>query len=111
MNNRLLKINQFLQKEISDILHKHLVSFRGEVVVTEVKVSPNLREAKVFISVLKKMNKELVLKEIENLKPKIQRDLGDKITFKYTPKLQFQIDDSFEKMEEIEKIFKEIKNE
>jgi len=111
MTDRLEKINQFLQQEISDILEKNLSSLREEIVVSRVKTSADLKSAKVLISFLRKENKEKILSEIENLKNRIQRELRKRISFKYNPKLDFQVDDSFEKIIEIEEIFKNIEKE
>lgn len=84
----------------------------GFVTITGVDVSPDLRLAKVFFSVV---GDESARRETEaGLKssvPFIRQHLGSQLRLKYTPDLQFHYDESVEYGSRIEGLLKEIKRE
>lgn len=101
--------------EIRKILAEFLLSGVFEasaasvVVITDVKVSPNLQHAKVFVnSVLPQVSAEECLKFLEDHKYKMRAHLGVSMRLRYTPDLRFIIDDSEEKAERIEEILRNI---
>ncbi len=80
----------------------------GSVTVTEVKVSQDLRNAKIYVSILG--TKEEAAESLEALKHAagfIRRMLGAVMRIKYTPELQFVYDDTDEKATRIEELLKE----
>ena len=52
MSNRTVRVNELVQREISDILRKHYQSEAVTITISEVRVSPDLRDARVFVSVV-----------------------------------------------------------
>ncbi|HYP16009.1 MAG TPA: ribosome-binding factor A, partial [Opitutus sp.] len=52
MSNRTLRVNELLQRELSDILRKRYQSESVAITITEVRVAPDLRDARVFVSVV-----------------------------------------------------------
>ena len=52
MSNRTLRVNVLLQRELSDILRKFYQSEAVSLTVTEVRVAPDLRDARVFVSIV-----------------------------------------------------------
>ena len=52
MSNRLLRVNQLLQREISSYLHQHYGSETVAITITSAEVTGDLREAKVYYSVI-----------------------------------------------------------
>ena len=52
MSNRTLRVNELLQRELSDILRKQYQSETVAVTITEIRVAPDLRDARVFVSVI-----------------------------------------------------------
>jgi ribosome-binding factor A len=67
------------------------------VSVTAVETTPDLRYAKVFISVLDKSDSAQVLKGLKSASGWLRRELGRALQLRYTPELQFERDDSIDK--------------
>lgn len=111
MSFRILRINQLLKKEISNILEKKLSGNFGIVTVNRVETSPDLKKAAVFISLLEENYTKSLLEELEKIKREIQREINKKVPLKYTPLLEFKIDKSLDNTLKIEEILKKIKEE
>ena len=52
MSNRIVRINELVQREISDILRQRHQAEAVAITVTEVRVSPDLRDGRVFVAIL-----------------------------------------------------------
>ena len=97
---RLLKVGEQVRHVLSDILSrgnvhdetlaKHLVS------VTEVRMSPDLRHATVFVKPLLGKDEEVVLKALRTNTAYLQREVAARVNTKYAAKLKFLADDSFD---------------
>jgi ribosome-binding factor A len=81
-----------------DILTTHSVS------ITEVRMSPDLRHATVFIKPLLGANEEAVLKALRTNTAFFQKEVASRIQMKYAAKLKFLPDDSFDEASHIEKL-------
>lgn len=93
MSNRTVRVNELLQREISDILRKRYQNEAVTVTISEVRVSPDLRDARVFVSIVG--SDELVqekLRWLRNQSVAIREELSRRIVLKYLPKLQYVID-------------------
>ena len=111
--NRLGRVDEELRKEISQVINYELKNpdVTGMVSVTKVKVTPDLKYAKIYVSILNSKN---IKKTMEGLKESagfIRSQVAKTINLRITPELIFEIDDSLEYGEKIEKILKELKNE
>ena len=97
-SNRIGRINEEIQRELSALIpavKDPRVS--GMISVTAVETTPDLRYAKVYISVLDKENGERVLKGLRSASGWLRRELGSALKLRYTPELVFQLDDSIDK--------------
>lgn len=96
MNQRLERINNLIRDEISAMLRKDLHDpLIGFVTITDVEVSPDLRHAKVFFSVLG--DPEQVQNSIKGLlraRKFINSRLAERIELRYIPKLRFILDET-----------------
>jgi ribosome-binding factor A len=72
------------------------------ITVTEVRVSPNLREATVFVMPLGGEQTDVVLGALERAAPFLRGALGREIHLKYLPRLRFRQDSSYEEAERID---------
>jgi ribosome-binding factor A len=86
-----------------DLLAKHMVS------VTEVRMSPDLRHATVFIKPLLGKDEAAVLKALRTNTAYLQREVATKIGLKYAAKLKFLGDDSFDEGSHIDKLLRQPK--
>ncbi|HOI30563.1 MAG TPA: 30S ribosome-binding factor RbfA [Melioribacteraceae bacterium] len=109
MTHRLDKVSSLIKEELSLIfLHKVQDSAAGLVTVTSVKISPDLRHAKVYLSVYAKEKRDDVLEKVNGLKGMIRSELASRVNMRYVPELHFFIDDTLDYVEKIEGLFKQI---
>ena len=95
MSNRTVRVNELLQREISDILRKHYQSEAVAVTITEVRVAPDLRDARVFVSVVgDEEMAEGKLKWLRSKAHEIREEVGHRIVLKYLPKFEYLLDKS-----------------
>ena len=98
-SNRIGRINEEIQRELSDQLRRlkdPRVSQTGMVSVTRVDTTGDLRYARVYISVLDKSQEKDVLKGLKSAAGFLRRELGRTLQLRYTPELQFLPDDSIQ---------------
>jgi ribosome-binding factor A len=95
VSNRTIRVNELIQREISDILRKRYQSEAVAVTITEVRVSPDLRDARVFVSVLGDAeHSEEKLKWLRSKAAEIRGEVGRRIVLKYLPKFDYILDES-----------------
>jgi ribosome-binding factor A len=93
MSNRTVRVNELLQREISDVLRKRYQTEAVAITIAEVRVSPDLRDARVFVSVVG--DDETAEKKLRWLRSKaadIRAEVGRRIVLKYLPKFEYKID-------------------
>ena len=83
-----------------DVLTKHMVS------VTEVRMSPDLRHATVFVKPLLGKDEDVVLKALRTNTAYLQREVAARVKMKYAAKLKFLADESFDEGTHIDKLLR-----
>ena len=78
-----------------------------EITVTEVRMSPDLKSAKIFVMPLGGKNTEEIIEKLKISSFMIRKVLSKKIIMKFLPKLFFVKDDSFDYAEKIENLIKQ----
>ncbi len=108
--NRINRVDEEFKKEISIIIDQDLKNpnITGIISVTKVKVSKDLRSARVYISLLNCKSKKNTLQGLKNSSGFIRSELAKRINLRYTPELIFEVDDSLEYGSRIDTILKEI---
>ena len=109
-SNRMDKINEELKKELSIIIDNNLKNphITGIISVTKVKTSPDLRYARVYISLLNCKNEKETLDGLKSASGFMRSEIARRINLRYTPELRFEVDDSMEYGAKIDNILKEI---
>ena len=111
-SQRQLRVGEELRHLISNALHRETfydaVLESNNITVTEVNVSPDLKNAKVFIMPLGGENKIEVLESLNRLKGYIQKLISSEIQLRQIPRLSFVIDSTFEYANKIDNIIKNI---
>ena len=111
-SQRQLRVGEELRHLISNALHRETfydaVLESNNITVTEVNVSPDLKNAKVFIMPLGGENKIEVLDSLNRLKGYIQKLISSEIQLRQIPRLSFVIDTTFEYANKIDNIIKNI---
>lgn len=109
MSHRKDKIERMIKEEISWIfLHKLKDPALGFITITNVKVSPDLKIAKIYFSVFDRNSRKAALSKINELKGIIRSELAHKIQMRYVPELDFYVDDTPDFVEKIEGLFRQI---
>ena len=112
-SQRQLRVGEELRHLISNALHRETfydaVLESNNITVTEVNVSPDLKNAKVFIMPLGGENKIEVLESLNRIKGYIQKLISSEIQLRQIPRLSFVIDTTFEYANKIDNIIKNIR--
>lgn len=110
MNLRANRVGEQIKKELSDIIGRKLKDPRvGFVTVTDVEVTGDLQQAKVYLTVLgDEEQKKDTLDGLEKAKGFIRSEVGKRIRLRKTPELIFEIDESIEYGNRIETLIKKI---
>lgn len=110
-NNRLNRINEELKKEISNIISFELKNpdATGLISVTKVKITPDLKYAKVYVSMLNSKSKEKTIEALKQSSGYIRSLIAKRVNLRITPELVFEEDDSMEYGMRIDSILKDLK--
>ncbi len=95
-SNRIGRINEEIQKELSSLI-RNLKDPRVQdtmISITHVQTTPDLRYAKVFVSFLDADRAADALKGLRSASGYLRRELGSALQLRYTPQLQWALDDS-----------------
>ena len=95
-SNRIGRINEEIQKELASLL-RNLKDPRvaGTMIsITKVETTPDLRYAKVYASFLEENKASDALKGLKSASGYLRRELGRALNLRYTPELQWALDDS-----------------
>jgi len=109
-SNRLQRTNEDIQRTISSLLRevKDPRIQQGMISVTAVDTTGDLRYCKVFLSVLGLENEKDFLKGIASASGFLRRELGARLSLRYTPELIFKLDKSIEHGSVISKLLNEV---
>jgi ribosome-binding factor A len=110
MSIRTEKVAELVKHNLSAILLRHLdTGTFGFVTITDVRMSADLKIANVFVSIFHaKLDKAQALKKINDQKREIRMDLGHSLTLKFTPDIQFHLDETLDRVEHLEELFRKI---
>ena len=104
------KFSRLIQKELSDIFQRDQRGVLGNAFITivDVRVSPDLSVARVYISMMLAKDKKAVLQKLDAHKKEIRKALGDRIRnqARIVPELAFFIDEVEENAQRMESLLK-----
>lgn len=109
-SNRLGRIDEELKKEISNIINYELNNPKvtGMISVTRAKITPDLKYAQIYVSILNSKNVKETLANLKKSSGYIRTEIAKRINLRITPELIFILDDSMEYGAKIDQILKEI---
>jgi ribosome-binding factor A len=110
---RVLRVGEQVRHVLSEILmrgdvHDDLLT-SNPVSITEVRMSPDLRHATVFVKPLLGKEEEAVLKALRTNTAYLQREVAARVRQKYAAKLKFLADESFDEGTHIDKLLRDPK--
>jgi ribosome-binding factor A len=96
---RLRRIQEAYKEELSELIQRQLKDPRiGFVSITEVNVTNDFRQAKVYVSVLgDEEAKKKTMAGLERARNYLRLEMGKRVRLRYTPELFFVLDESIEK--------------
>ena len=108
------RINEEVKREVSNIIQNEIKDPRltAMVSVTDVKVTRDLRYAKVFVSIFGKDDDEKnnTLVALKNASGYIRKEIGQRINLRYNPQIIFELDDSINYGMHIEELIQRVKD-
>lgn len=109
-SNRIQRTNEDIQRTVSSLLRqvKDPRVQQGIISVTAVDTTGDLRYSKIFLSVLGLRDEKEFLKGLSSASGYLRRELGNRLSLRYTPELIFKLDKSIEHGSNISKILSEI---
>jgi ribosome-binding factor A len=107
---RLLRVGENIRHALADILSRDMVrdpDLAGvPITVTQANVSPDLRNATIYIQPLGGKNKEKVVEALNLAAAFLRGQLSSRVRIKYMPKLLFELDGSFDEADHINSLLK-----
>lgn len=109
-NNRMGRIDEEYRKELSNIISYKIKNpnITGMISVTKVKVTSDLKYAKVSVSILNSKNVKETLEGLQKSSGFIRSELAKRVNLRNTPEIIFELDDSLEYGAKIDSILKDI---
>ena len=109
------QIGGLIQEEINTIFQRMGLTMMdgGMVSISSVKVTPDLLEARIYLSIFNAADNKAVLKKIEERSWEIKRELASHVKhqLRRIPELKFYLDDTLDHVFKMEEIFKQIKKD
>ena len=111
ITQRQLRVGEMIKQALGMIFIRDEVKLVNlstkEITVTEVRMSPDLKTAKIFVMPLGGKNADEIIEKLKEFSFVIRKVLSKKIVMKFLPKLYFVKDNSFDYAEKIENLIKQ----
>lgn len=109
-NNRFNRVDEELKKQVSNIIMNDIKDphLTGLISVTKAKVTPDLKYAKVYVSILNAKNTKQDLAILKKSAGLTRSLLAKRMNLRITPEIIFELDDSMEYGARIDSILKDI---
>lgn len=105
MTERIPRVNQLLKKELSSILSREIVFPDGSLVsISRVEVTPNLQQAKIYITVFPADKKKEALDSLRGRVYDIQQRLNKRLKMRPVPRIEIWPDEGESKAQRIQEI-------
>lgn len=110
---RVLKVGERVRHILSELLarqevHDEVVS-AANISVTEVRMTPDLRNAIVYVKPLLGMEEDKIVTALRQNTAYLQREAAKRLGLKFAPKLKFRADESFDEADRIERLLRDPK--
>lgn len=109
------QVGSLINKEISEIFQRLGLSMinGGMVSISSVKITPDLLEARIYLSFFKVEDRAAALKKIEDRAWEIKKELAErvKLQLRRMPEIKYFADDTLDHVFKMEELFRQIQNE
>lgn len=109
-SNRMARVDEELKRELSNIINYEVKNSNvtGMISVTKVKTSPDLKYAKVSVSIINSKNIKQTLAGLKAASGFIRSRIAEKMNLRVTPELVFELDESLVYGEKIDRILEQV---
>jgi ribosome-binding factor A len=111
MTRRAERVSNLIRQEICQLLQEQVNDPRlsGLISVTKISTSPDLKQAKVYVSVLgEQANKNEILQGFKSASGFFRRELSKRLILRFIPELSFEYDDSIEHGAKVLKLIEQV---
>jgi ribosome-binding factor A len=109
-SQRQLRVGETVRHAVADILVNgsvHDADLEGHIItVPEVRMSPDLKLATIYVMPLGGRDTEIVIAALERNKKFLRGEVARRINLKFAPDIRFRVDDRFDEAERIEKLLR-----
>jgi ribosome-binding factor A len=109
------QVSGLIQEEVNIIFQRLSLNMidGGMVSISSVKITPDLLEARIYLSVFNAKDKKQVIKRIEDRAWEVKKELAARIKsqVRRMPELKFFLDDTLDQVFKMEELFKQIKSD
>lgn len=112
-SNRMARVDEELKRELSNIINYEVKNSNvtGMISVTKVKTSPDLKYARVSVSIINSKNVKQTLAGLKAASGFIRSRIAEKMNLRVTPELVFELDESLVYGEKLDKILEQVMKE
>lgn len=112
-SNRMARVDEELKRELSNIINYEVknLNVTGMISVTKVKTSPDLKYARVSVSIINSKNVKQTLAGLKAASGFIRSRIAEKMNLRVTPELVFELDESLVYGEKIDRILEQVMKE
>lgn len=112
-SNRMARVDEELKRELSNIINYEVKNSNvtGMISVTKVKTSPDLKYARVSVSIINSKNVKQTLAGLKAASGFIRSRIAEKMNLRVTPELIFELDESLVYGEKIDRILEQVMKE
>ncbi|GFE66306.1 30S ribosome-binding factor RbfA [Litoreibacter roseus] len=108
-SQRQLRVGELIRRTLADVLNRGDVHDpdlnRMSITVSEVRTSPDLKIATVYVLPLGGDNREAAIAALKTNKGELRRAVSKNMALKYAPDLRFVIDETFDRMDDTRRLF------
>jgi len=98
MKHRLERVREVIKRELSEIIAREFTFGAALVTVQEADITPDLKHAHIFVSVLgSPEDQKSALAKLQDKRKMLQAALAKRVILKYTPQLHFRFDEALER--------------
>ena len=110
--HRMERVSELVKRAVSEVVQELNLTNCGFVTITAAEVSPDLKDGRIFMSVIGSAEqKQHALDTLERKHGHIQHEMAHRIVLKYTPRLKFVLDETESRASHIEHLLDELKDE
>jgi len=107
------RVGSLIKEEVGRLFQRRFsMDEFGFLTVTEVRVTPDLRQARIYVSIFgdaERKKRSLAL--LEEQKPSIRSEVGKAVRLRFTPEISFLLDETMDKAMNLEALFRRIHDE